>query len=82
MCPVERSIGRRQLKRLSRRELLKLSPALLTGAFAIPSLRRRLLARRIAFSDWASGELLLHRHPATMFPDSELTPLERFPLNT
>jgi DMSO/TMAO reductase YedYZ molybdopterin-dependent catalytic subunit len=71
-----------QFRRLGRREVLKLSPVLLTGAFAIPSLRRSLLARGIAFSDWASGLLFQREHPATTFPDSELTPLERFPLNS
>ncbi len=79
---MEPRIERRQFERLSRRELLKLSPVLIAGAFAIPSLRKRLLARGIAFSDWASGELFQRAHPAATFPDSALTPIERFPYNT
>src|SRR5438046_1188083 len=79
---MEPTIERRQFKQLTRRELLKLSPVLLAGAFAIPSLRKRLLARGIAFSDWASGELFQREHPAATFAGSELTPLDRFPYNT
>src|SRR2546426_3305406 len=79
---MEPTIERRQFKQRSRRELLKLSPVLLAGAFAIPSLRKRLLGRGIAFSDWASGELFQREHTAATFPDSALTPIERFPYNT
>jgi DMSO/TMAO reductase YedYZ molybdopterin-dependent catalytic subunit len=79
---MEPRIERHRFKRLTRRELLKLSPVLLTGAFAVPSFRKSLLEGGIAFSDWASGELFDRRRPAPTFPDSELTPLERFPLNT
>ena len=59
---MEPRIERRQFERLSRRELLKLSPVLLAGALAIPSLRKRLLRSGIAFSDWASGELFQREH--------------------
>ncbi|HEV2492678.1 MAG TPA: molybdopterin-dependent oxidoreductase [Terriglobia bacterium] len=79
---MEPRIARGAFKRLSRRELLKLSPVALMGAFAIPSLRNPLLTRGVAFSDWASGVLFRREHLATTFSDSELTPLERFPLNT
>ena len=79
---MDPTIERRQFKQLTRRELLKLSPVLLAGAFAIPSLRKRLLGRGIAFSDWASGKLFQRGQLAPTFPDSELTPLERFPYNT
>ena len=79
---MEPRIEPREWKRLSRRELLKLSPVLLAGAFAVPPLRKRLLRRGVALSDWASAGLFRRAHPATTFPDSELTPLERFPYNT
>ena len=81
MTPVDKFEPHR-FKRLSRRELLKLSPLLLTGAFAVPSLRNAVLEHGVGFSDWASGELFRRTHPANVFPDSELTPLARFPLNT
>ena len=71
---MEPRIERRQFERLSRRELLKLSPVLLAGALAIPSLRKRLLRSGIAFSDWASGELFQREHPAATFPDLESLP--------
>ena len=79
---MEPKIDRRQFKQRSRRELLKLSPVLLAGGFAIPPLRKWLLGRGIAFSDWASGELFQRGRPVATFADSELTPLERFPYNT
>lgn len=76
------NLDRRKFKYLSRRELLKLSPVLLTAAFAIPKLRSSLLQRGLDFSDWASEKLFRSMHPATEFADSEVTPLSQFPLNT
>jgi DMSO/TMAO reductase YedYZ molybdopterin-dependent catalytic subunit len=70
------------LKQLNRRELLKLSPLLLAGAFAIPSLRDRLLTEGVAFTDWASSKWFRPHHMAPTFADSELTPLEKFYVNT
>jgi DMSO/TMAO reductase YedYZ molybdopterin-dependent catalytic subunit len=66
---------------LSRRELLKISPVLLLGAFAIPSLQNSLLKKGLGFSDWASARLFRRRHLAPTFADSELTPFEKFPIN-
>ena len=67
--------------RLSRRELLKVAPVLVLGAFAVPSLQELLLRRGLGFSDWASKQLFLRGHFAPTFRDSELTPFERFPIN-
>jgi DMSO/TMAO reductase YedYZ molybdopterin-dependent catalytic subunit len=67
--------------RLSRRELLKVAPVLVLGAFAVPSLQGSLLRRGLGFSDWASKQLFRRGHFAPTFRDSELTPLERFPIN-
>jgi DMSO/TMAO reductase YedYZ molybdopterin-dependent catalytic subunit len=61
--------------------LLKLSPLLLLGAFAIPSLQESLLNKGLGFSDWASARLFRQRHLAQTFADSELTPFEKFPIN-
>lgn len=77
-----RKFGRNEFKRLGRREALKLLPVLAAGAFAIPSLRKRLVGRGVAFSDWASGVIFRGRHPADTFADSELTPLNKFPFNS
>lgn len=66
---------------MNRRELLKLTPVLALGAFAIPKLQEPLLKAGLGFSDWASAELFRSGHPAPTFADSELTPFARFPIN-
>src|SRR5207245_5348609 len=71
----------RQFKRINRRELLKLSPVLALGAFAVPRLQKPLLKTGFAFSDWASARLFRSGHLAPTFDDSELTPFARFPIN-
>jgi DMSO/TMAO reductase YedYZ molybdopterin-dependent catalytic subunit len=68
-------------KRVTRRELLKLSPVVALGAFAIPSLQKPLLKAGVGFSDWASRMLFRKGHLAPTFADSELTPFEKFPIN-
>ncbi len=75
-------IDQRKFKKINRRELLKLSPVLVLGAFAVPKLQEPLLKAGLGFSDWASAKLFRPGHPATTFADSDLTPFERFPLNT
>ena len=66
---------------LSRRELLKVAPVVLLGAFAVPSLQEALLKKGLGFSDWASKQLFRRGHLAPTFRDSELTPFEKFPIN-
>ena len=78
---MESRINERKFRRVSRRELLKLTPVLALGAFAIPKLQDRLLAAGLGFSDWASAELFRKGHLAPTFTDAELTPFEKFPLN-
>lgn len=65
----------------TRRELLKLSPTLLLGAFAVPAWRDPLLERGVTWSDRASALLFRQAHPAPTFAVAALTPLERFPYN-
>src|SRR5262252_7440592 len=72
----------RKFKGMSRRELLKLSPVLALGAFAIPKFQEPLLKAGLGFSDWASEKMFRNHHLATTFRDSEVTPFEKFPLNT
>ena len=67
--------------RLSRRELLRVAPVLVLGAFAVPSLQEPLLKRGLGFSDWASKHLFRRGQLAPTFRDSELTPSARFPIN-
>lgn len=74
-------IDRRKFKRMNRRELLKLTPVIALGAFAIPKLQTPLLKTGLGFSDWASGAIFRRGHLAPTFSDAELTPFGRFPIN-
>jgi DMSO/TMAO reductase YedYZ molybdopterin-dependent catalytic subunit len=78
---MDSRIDRRKFNSISRRELLKMTPLLALGAFAIPKLQERLLMAGLGFSDWASKELFRPHHLAPTFSDSELTPFNRFPIN-
>ena len=71
----------RRFASVSRRELLKVAPVLVFGAFAIPALREGLLKRGLGFSDWASKWMFRRGHLAPTFADSALTPFEKFPIN-
>jgi DMSO/TMAO reductase YedYZ molybdopterin-dependent catalytic subunit len=71
----------REFNKIKRRELLKLTPVLALGAFAIPNLQERLLKTGLGFSDWASGVLFRRGHLAETFADSEVAPFEKFPIN-
>ena len=70
-----------EFSKVSRRELLKVSPILLLGAFAVPKLQDFLLKEGLGFSDWMSGRLFRKGHLATTFHDADLTPFEKFPIN-
>jgi DMSO/TMAO reductase YedYZ molybdopterin-dependent catalytic subunit len=78
---MAKPISRRSFNRLTRRELLKLSPVVLLGAFAWPRTRDALLHAGARFNDWAESRWYRSAHPATTFADSEVVPLERFPFN-
>jgi DMSO/TMAO reductase YedYZ molybdopterin-dependent catalytic subunit len=68
-------------KRVSRRELLKLTPVLALGAFAIPSLQEGLLKKGLKFSDRAEAALFRRGHMAPTFDDREVAPFSKFPIN-
>src|SRR5947207_12052772 len=74
-------IETRRFRSMNRRELLKLTPALALGAFAMPKAQDHLLKTGLGFSDWASAKLFRSGHLAPTFADSDLTPLSRFPIN-
>jgi DMSO/TMAO reductase YedYZ molybdopterin-dependent catalytic subunit len=74
-------VDTRKFKAINRRELLKLTPLLALGAFAVPKLQEPLLKVGLEFSDWISQAMFRSRHLATTFRDSELTPFDRFPIN-
>ena len=68
--------------KVSRRELLKLTPLLLAGAIPIPKVRDSLLSHGLTFTDWAAAKWFRRGHSVQAYTDSNLTPLAQFPLNT
>ena len=66
---------------MNRRELLKLTPVVALGAFAIPPLQEPLLKVGLGFSDWASGVIFRRHHLAPTFTDADVAPFEKFPIN-
>lgn len=54
-----RQIDERKFRLISRREVLKLTPVLALGAFAIPKLQEGMLKKGLGFSDWAQAHLPL-----------------------
>lgn len=78
---MESPVSRKKFKSVTRRELLKLTPVIALGAFAIPALQKPLLKAGLGFSDWASGTIFRKHHMAPTFTESELTPFDKFPIN-
>lgn len=79
---MPRQFEDKEFKRVSRREILKLTPLVAAAAFVIPPARDYLLDRGVAFSDWATGKLFRRGHLVPTYADSELTPLRQFPFNS
>jgi DMSO/TMAO reductase YedYZ molybdopterin-dependent catalytic subunit len=71
----------RELRRLNRRQLLKLAPVAVLGLFAVPKLNDYLVGEGVRVSDWSSGRLFRSHHLAPTFSDSEVVPFEKFPYN-
>ena len=78
---MDSRIDSRKFKRVSRRELFKLTPVIALGAFAIPKFQAPLLKAGLGFSDWAASILFRRGHLAPTFGNTELTPFEKFPIN-
>jgi len=74
-------IDQRKFRLVTRRELLKLTPVIAVGAFAIPALQKPLLKAGLGLSDWAAKAMFRRGHLAPEFSDSELTPFNKFPIN-
>ena len=77
----DRKMDEQRFRQVSRRELLKLTPVLALGAFAIPTWQEGLLKKGLGFSDWAAARLFRSGHLATTFDNAELTPPPKFPIN-
>jgi len=71
----------KKFRGVTRRELLKLTPVVALGAFAIPGLQERLLKKGLGFSDWASARLFRSGHFAPTFDDADVAPFAKFPIN-
>lgn len=69
------------LRRVSRRELLKLLPIGLAGAFLFKQPQQWLLKKGLAFSDAASQLAFRSGSMAKEFRNSEVTPFGKFPYN-
>lgn len=65
----------------TRRELLKLSPLLALGAFAVPGWRDSLLEAGLGLSDAASSTIFRGTALAPEFGAAEVVPPDRFPYN-
>jgi DMSO/TMAO reductase YedYZ molybdopterin-dependent catalytic subunit len=79
---VKRNISsERDLRRASRRELLKLLPLGLFGAFLFETPQKWLLNKGLAFSDAASQAMFRRGSHAQEFRNSAVTPFENFPYN-
>src|SRR5947209_3864600 len=76
-----RQMDEKKFRQLGRRELLKLTPVLALGAFAIPKLQEELLKKGLGFNDWAAARLFRGGHLAPTFADSEVAAFEKFPIN-
>jgi hypothetical protein len=66
----EKQMDEKKFRQIGRRELLKLTPVLALGAFAIPSWQEMLLKKGLGFSDWASARMFRTGHLATTFENS------------
>jgi DMSO/TMAO reductase YedYZ molybdopterin-dependent catalytic subunit len=77
----ERKLDEKKFRQMGRRELLKLTPVVALGAFAIPSFQEGLLKKGLGFSDWASAKLFRENHLVRNFDNNELTPFAKFPIN-
>ena len=77
----DRKMDEKKFRQVSRRELLKLTPVLALGAFALPKFQEGLLKKGLGFSDWASARMFRSGHLATTFDNSDLTPFTKFPIN-
>lgn len=77
----DRRMEEKKFRGVTRRELLKLTPVVALGAFAIPGLQDRMLKKGLGFSDWASARLFRQGHFAPTFDDADVAPFAKFPIN-
>ena len=76
-----RRVSARERRGMNRRELLKLLPVAVVGAFAIPKLQQPLLNSGLHLSDWASDKLFGSHRLAPTYSDQEVAQFSKFPYN-
>ena len=69
------------MRRMNRRELLKLTPLIAIGAVAIPGFGEKLIKSGLTLSDSAAEKFFNDQRRAQTFSNREVTPLEKFPIN-
>ena len=72
----------RDLRRMKRREWLKLTPLLAMGVIAWPSVNERILKAGLKWSDRASQAFFSEQRLAQTFSNHAVTPLDKFPVNS
>lgn len=74
-------LNEKELRRMTRRELLKMLPLAALGAAAVPGLNERLLKAGFSLADRAGERLYRAAKLAPTYRAAELTPFEKFPVN-
>lgn len=82
MKPDHPQLDQSGLRRLQRREWLKLMPLAALGAIAVPSLNEKLIKRGLQLSDRVSDAFFRKQQLAPAFRDDEVTAFEKFPINS
>lgn len=72
----------REFKRMTRRELLKLTPLVAVGALILPPFNEWLLKTGLGWTDRAARTFFNPARLAQTFGKDELTPIEQFPINS
>lgn len=82
MKPDDLQLDERGLRKLKRRELLKMLPLIAAGALALPSVNEKIIQRGLAWSDRAADKLFRRTQLAPTFTDREVTAFDKFPINS
>lgn len=81
MSRTPERITERAFRRMSRRELLALAPLASFAALAVPDVRGSVIRAGLALSDRAGEWMFRPTALAPTYPDADVTPFERFPVN-
>lgn len=79
--PMQRVTESREFARMSRRELLRMSPILAFSAILVPKLRDSILQAGMNLNDRVAQLSFRGQHLAQTFANHEVAPPEKFPFN-